>query len=145
MPTFKVLRIAFWSNPFLAPYPWPRTNLQTKYEHNWALFSWRNCCTHAFGRGCLLCLHLTSTQPLCTKLIANKQRWLYPCCNKNSSVELMVIWGHFSFSDLACSDLALACYDLACSDLACSDLACSDLGHFFFYQNSYFFNFTFTT
>ncbi len=48
------------------------------------------------------------------------------CCNstgfsqwKISSIELAVIWGNFS------------CSDLACSDLACSDLACSDLGHFF--------------
>ncbi len=36
---------------------------------------------------------------------------------KNSSMELSVIWGNFSCSDLACSDLA-------CSDLAHSDLAC---------------------
>ena len=38
---------------------------------------------------------------------------------KNSSMELAVIWGNFS------------CSDLACSDLANSDLACSDLGCFF--------------
>ncbi len=43
---------------------------------------------------------------------------------KNSSMELAVIWGNFSCSDLACSDLA-------CSDLAHSDLACSHLAHFF--------------
>ncbi len=43
---------------------------------------------------------------------------------KNSSMELAVIWGNFGFSDLGC-------FDLGWSDLACSDLACSDLGHFF--------------
>ncbi len=52
---------------------------------------------------------------------------------KNSSMELVVIWGNFSCTDLACSDLA--CSDLACSDLAHSDLARSDLGCFFC-QNS---------
>ncbi len=51
---------------------------------------------------------------------------------KNSSMELAVIWGNFSCSDLAYSDLAhsdLAHSDLACSDLAHSDLAHSDLAH----------------
>ncbi len=43
----------FWSISFLVPCPWPRTNLQTKYEYNWAPFSWRHCCTHTFGRWCL--------------------------------------------------------------------------------------------
>ncbi len=56
---------------------------------------------------------------------------------KNSSMELSVIWGNFTCSDLACSDLA-------CSDLAHSDLAHSDLAHFFC-QNSYFFHLIFTT
>ncbi len=46
---------------------------------------------------------------------------------KNSSMELTVIWGNFSCSDLACSDLA--CSDLGHSDLACSDLGHSDLAH----------------
>ena len=59
-------------------------------------------------------------------------------------MELAVIWGYFSFSDLGCFDLGcsdlgcidlacsdLASSDLACSDLACSDLASSDLAHFF--------------
>ncbi len=53
---------------------------------------------------------------------------IYSTKNKNSSMELAVIWGNFSCSDLACSDLA--CSDLTCSDLAHSDLACSDLAHF---------------
>ncbi len=52
-------------------------------------------------------------------------------------MDLAVIWGNFTCSDLACSDLApsdlapsdLAHSDLACSDLACSNLACSDLAH----------------
>ncbi len=56
---------------------------------------------------------------------------------ENSSMELAVIWGNFSCSDLACSDLA--CSDLACSDLAHSNLAHSDLGYIFC-QNSYFFS-----
>ena len=43
-------------------------------------------------------------------------------------MELAVIWGNFS------------CSDVACSDLACSDLACSDLGHII-YQNSSLFTF----
>ena len=43
---------------------------------------------------------------------------------KNSSLELTVIWGNFTCSDLACSDLPY-------SDLAHSDLACSDLARFF--------------
>ncbi len=73
-------------------------------------------------------------------------------CRKNSSMELVVIWGNFSCSDLACSDLA--CSDLACSDLAHSNLAHSDLAHsdlarsdlaHFFCQNSYFFHSIFTT
>ncbi len=51
---------------------------------------------------------------------------------KNSSMELAVIWGNFSCSDLACSDLA-------CSDLAHSDLSC------IFCQKSYFFHSIFTT
>ncbi len=36
---------------------------------------------------------------------------------KYRSMELAVIWGNFSFSNLGCSDLG-------CSDLGCSDLAC---------------------
>ncbi len=66
---------------------------------------------------------------------------------KNSSMELAVIWENLTCSDLACSDLAcsdLACSDLPCSDLAHSDLACSDLACFFC-QNSYFFHLYFTT
>ncbi len=66
---------------------------------------------------------------------------------KNSSMELAVIWGNFSCSDLACSDLA--CSDVAHSDLAYSDLAHSDLAHSdlgcFFCQNSYFSHSKFTT
>ena len=50
---------------------------------------------------------------------------------KNSSMELAVIWGNFSCSDLACSDLA--CSDLGHSDLAHSDLARSDLARFYRY------------
>ncbi len=60
---------------------------------------------------------------------------------KNSSMELAVIWGNFSCSDLAHSDLAH-------SDFACSNLACSDLAHWFgslFCLNSYFFHSIFTT
>ncbi len=58
----------------------------------------------------------------------------FACWWKNSSMELAVIWGNFTCSDLACSDLAcssLACSDLGHSDLAHSDLARSDLAHFF--------------
>ncbi len=49
---------AFWQKLFLGHHPKPRTNLLTNYEQNWAVFSWRNCCTHTFGRGYLECFQL---------------------------------------------------------------------------------------
>ncbi len=52
-------------------------------------------------------------------------------------MELAVIRGNFSFSDLGCSDLG--CSDLGCSDLGYSDLACSDLGNFFSIKSLAFF------
>ncbi len=67
-------------------------------------------------------------------LTRKEESGLFSCKGKNSSMELAVIWGNFSCSDLACSDLAcsdMAHSDLAHTDLAHSDLAHSDLAHFF--------------
>ncbi len=53
----QITKELFWSISFLAPCPWPITNLQTTYEHNWKPFPWRNCwrncCTHNSERGCI--------------------------------------------------------------------------------------------
>ena len=57
-------------------------------------------------------------------IFAAKRTTQNGCRIKNSSMELAVIWGNFSCSDLAYSDLAHS--DLAHSDLAHSDLARSD-------------------
>ncbi len=105
----------------------------------------------------VMCHKITETLPVYTVIIFKSFLLSVLSINKNSSMELAVIWGNSTCSDLACSDLAfsnLACSDLACSDLACSDLPCSDLAHsdlahsdlacsdlaHFFCQNSYFFS-----
>ncbi len=58
------------------------------------------------------------------------RKWTF--LDKNSSMELAVIWENFSCSDLACSDLAHS--DLAHSDLAHSDLGCYFLSKFLLFS-----------
>ncbi len=54
------------------PYPWLRTNLQTKYEYNWIPFSWRNCCTQHLVKDVYCASHLTSTRRKSPKIDGSK-------------------------------------------------------------------------
>ncbi len=78
---------------------------------------------------CMCRFHSTGHSPCVPPIFQMGLILLSSGDKQNSLMELAVIWGHFSCSDLACYDLA--CSDLACSELACSDLAHSDLGPFF--------------